>query len=92
MKPPRGFETWNRALRGAYRKGHETGLNGLAATSCPYIDKRKQSGRLTWSRGFITAWHDGWKAGDGQRKQNAITAYYKDRADSGDSPLEARRP
>lgn len=49
------------ALDGAYLKGIHAGLAGEPATACPYEDKRKWSGRLTWSRAFITAWHEGWK-------------------------------
>lgn len=30
MFTPRGFETWNRALQGAYRKGYEVGAAGVA--------------------------------------------------------------
>lgn len=66
-------------MRGAYRKGHAAGLDGLPAGACPYEDKRKASGRLTWSRAFIAAWHDGWQAGNEQRKQDLISDFYADR-------------
>lgn len=28
MLKPKNFDNWNRALRGAYRRGHEAGLGG----------------------------------------------------------------
>ncbi len=56
---PRGFENWNRAHRGAYRKGQRAAIDGLPPSACPYVDKRKSSGRLSWSRSFIRAWQDG---------------------------------
>jgi ribosome modulation factor len=46
-------------LDGAKRKGQEAALAGLSEQACPYEDKRKDSGRLTWSRAFINAWRDG---------------------------------
>lgn len=88
MNKPPGFETWNRALRGAYRKGWEAGAAGMGLEACPYDDKRKKSGRLTWSRSFIAAWRDGW---DAARLADPITTHYADRARSGDSALEAHR-
>jgi ribosome modulation factor len=89
MKVPMGFELLNPALRGAYKKGYAAGVSGRDETTCPYGDIRKANGRLTWSRGFRAAWKDGWAEG---RKYRIITAYYKDRAESGQSPLTARRP
>lgn len=63
MKKPRNFDKWSPALRGAYHKGYDAGISGEPESACPYDDKRKNSGRLTWSRSFIAAWHDGWKHG-----------------------------
>ena len=60
---PEGFRSWNPAMRGAYRKGYEACEAGEPQGACPYSDKRKHDGRLTWSRAFAAAWHDGWKAG-----------------------------
>lgn len=60
--PPRGFEQWNRALQGAYRRGFAAARAGEPERACPYDDKRKANGSLTWSRSFITAWCDGWRA------------------------------
>jgi hypothetical protein len=71
-KPP-GFENWNRALRGAYRKGYESFGAGIEFQSCPYEDKRKPSGKLSWSRSFIRAWEDGWEEA---KKQAAITDFH----------------
>lgn len=88
MIKPDGFNKWNPAWRGAYRKGYEAGAAGLGLEACPYQDKRKSDGRLTWSRAFQAAWRDGWDAG---RLHNPITTYYADRARSGDSALEAHR-
>lgn len=50
----------NRALLGAIRKGIAAREAGLPETACPYTDKRKTSGRLSWSRAFRNAWHDGY--------------------------------
>lgn len=60
MNLPNGFDKWNRALQGAYRKGYLAYTLGINLSDCPYADKRKDSGRLTWSRAFRTAWGDGW--------------------------------
>jgi len=61
MIKPRGFERWNRAMQGAYRKGYEAARDGRSIEACPYKDKRKGCGRLTWSRAFTAAWRDGWR-------------------------------
>lgn len=58
---PIGFKSWNRSLQGAYRKGVLAHLEGKALQDCPYKDKRKDDGRLSWSRSFITAWADGFR-------------------------------
>ncbi len=88
MRTPEGFEKWNRAWRGAYRKGYEASQAGLPVSACPYEDKRKWDGRLTWSRAFQAAWCDGWNAA---RQADPVNAYYSDRANSGDNALEAHR-
>lgn len=74
---PRGFDTWNRAMRGAYRKGQLVCNSGGSIDDCPYTDKRKDCGRLTWSRAFRSAWLDGFTE---QTKFNAITDFWADRA------------
>lgn len=79
---PNGFQSWNPACRGAYRKGYEAGSLGKSQGECPYKDVRKWDGKLTWSRAFEIAWHDGWHQG---RQDHPITAYYSDRARSGNS-------
>lgn len=81
--PPVGFDSWNRSMRGAYRKGYDAAEAGEPASACPYQDKRKSDGRLTWSRAFEAAWRDGWIADDAARKSSAITDHYTDRANSG---------
>lgn len=47
------------ALDGAFRKGQEAFRAGDGPNDCPYQDKRKADGRLTWSRAFRTAWREG---------------------------------
>lgn len=69
MVIPDRFHRWSPAWRGAYRKGYEAGVDGIARENCPYDDKRKWDGRLTWSRAFRSCWHDGWEAGQKERKQ-----------------------
>lgn len=59
MNRPRGFFGWNRALQSAFCKGEQAAREGATKTDCPYIDKRKGDGRLTWSRSFRAAWRDG---------------------------------
>lgn len=58
---PRGFESWNRAQQGAFRKGYAAFMAGAPLAACPYADKRKSDGRLTWARAFRTVWRDGWQ-------------------------------
>jgi ribosome modulation factor len=59
---PSHWEHWNPALRGAFRKGWECAQAGGSEADCPYQDKRTPSGRLSWSRSFITAWAEGFRA------------------------------
>ncbi len=65
----------HRAFRGAFRKGLEAGYATMMGqedtkwSKCPYKDKRKWNGKLTWSRAFQTTWDDGftwgiWARGD----------------------------
>lgn len=61
MNFPDGFDKWNPAMRGAFKKGVVAQQNGSPRSSCPYNDKRKSNGRLTWSRAFESAWRDGWE-------------------------------
>lgn len=65
--PPNGFERWNPALRGAFTKGYLAFESGLSRDACPYQDKRKADGRLTWSRSFAAAWRDGWLHAEAER-------------------------
>ena len=55
-----GFERWNPALQGAFRKGYLACGVGEPITCCPYADRRKRDGLLTWSRAFRAAWKEGW--------------------------------
>ena len=50
----------NRALLGAVKKGIAAKAAGFQETACPYQDKRKPSGKLSWSRAFRYAWFDGY--------------------------------
>lgn len=52
---------WNRAWRGAFTKGVLAYRAGIPVSECPYEDKRKPNGRLSWSRSFISCWTDGWR-------------------------------
>ncbi|KAB2319009.1 hypothetical protein F8A86_11690 [Betaproteobacteria bacterium SCN1] len=47
------------ALDGARLKGAEAARSGLPVQTCPYRDKRTDSGRLSWSRAFRNAWLEG---------------------------------
>lgn len=54
------FSGWNRAMVGAFKKGANACLLGHPIDACPYDDRRKEDGRLTWSRAFRATWVDGW--------------------------------
>lgn len=58
---PDGYERWNRALRGAYRKGFFARAEFKPRID-PYHDHRNLNGGLTWSRSFTRAWLDGYDA------------------------------
>jgi len=73
---PRDFAKWNRAYRGAYMKGVHAALEGHAFSECPYVDIRKPSGKLSWSRAFIRAWQDGWQYADSDRESAKTTAQF----------------
>lgn len=66
----------NRALKGAIRKGIMAGLLGEPLSSCPYADKRKPSGKLSWSRSFQNGWRDGWEYATKDPEQARITIMY----------------
>ena len=51
-----GASSW----RGAFRKGYLAFTSGEPRASCPYMDKRSESGRITWSRAFQASWREGW--------------------------------
>ncbi len=68
MVKPEGFDNWNPAMRGAFKKGYEAFKAGQPRTANPYDDKRKDCGRLTWSRSFIACWDDGWAWAEKQSK------------------------
>jgi hypothetical protein len=60
-------------LDSAYRKGLAARIADEPLTACPYKDKRKWDGKLTWSRAFQNAWRDGWEHADGNREDALIT-------------------
>lgn len=62
MKRPANFDDWNPALRGAFMKGARAQEAGDPESACPYRDRRTSRGAITWSRSFIIAWLDGWRA------------------------------
>lgn len=72
VRRPPGFFRWNVALRGAFNKGVAAAGDGATPQDCPYADKRKASGGLTWSRAYARAWEDGlaW----GRRLQAQVAA------------------
>jgi len=59
MDAPQGLR--NKALVGAFRKGALAHQAGQPIEACPYSDKRKPDGRLSWSRAFRSMWLDGWR-------------------------------
>lgn len=46
----------------AERKGREAAMAGLGEDACPYKDKRKEDGRLTFSRAWRNAWFAGYRS------------------------------
>jgi hypothetical protein len=74
MIKPVGFDTWNPALRGAYTKGWRAAKGGQPRTACPYVDKRKVDGRLTWGRAFRSAWIDAWTTANALASPAPLTA------------------
>jgi hypothetical protein len=63
-------------MRGAFLKGCAAHLAGEPIANCPYSDKRKANGRLTWSRAYISAWRDGWEYAAKYRDDALITMKY----------------
>ena len=61
---------WNKAHRGAFKRGMREHLAGVSFDACPYGDLRKDSGRLTWSRAFIAYWRGGWRWAKKHRQLN----------------------
>ena len=77
MKLPDNFDSWNPAMRGAYKKGAAAAEEGLGLSSNPYQDTRKNDGRLTWSRAFQAVWRDGWN--DWKAQQDPIDQRIRDK-------------
>jgi len=64
-------------MRGAFLKGADARLAGQGMNECPYEDKRKPSGKLSWSRAFMNAWRDGWQYAEHDREGALITLKHR---------------
>lgn len=51
----------NLRLQTAYRKGWKAARDGRSEIHCPYGDNRTRHGAITWSRGYIRAWLEGFR-------------------------------
>lgn len=76
MKLPPNFASWNPAMRGAYLKGAKAAEARRGYNACPYKDKRKPNGLLTWSRAFQNAWLNGYD--DYRTQEDPVTQRYLD--------------
>lgn len=54
-KLPHDSYRWNKAMLGSFKNGIAAHQAGFSIESCPYVDRRKPDGRLSWSRSFIAA-------------------------------------
>jgi len=54
---------WRGPFRHVYEIGRLAGQAGRSISSCPYEDKKTVRGHVTFARGFLRAWKDGWLAG-----------------------------
>jgi ribosome modulation factor len=63
----------DRAHRGAYYKGRAARHAGKTLDDCPYQDKRRFSGGLTYSRSFRKVWAEGWEAADREIWNETLT-------------------
>lgn len=70
-------------MRCAFIKGAACSVTGGSMQDCPYADKRKPSGKLSWSRAFINAWRDGFNYGLRYREDALITLKYSKRLKKG---------
>lgn len=52
----------------AYWRGARAFIEGAPRTACPYPDHRTDRGSVTFSRGYRTAWRDGWDAAEYARR------------------------
>lgn len=84
IREPEGYSKWNPSMRGAFRKGYDAQKDGAGMDECPYKDKRTDTGKITWSRAYMSAWRDGWFWAD---KLEAIEDYYASRNESGQAAL-----
>ena len=49
-----------------WQRGYLAAQAGEPRSSCPYADKRKKTGAVTWSRAYRNAWLTGWDAYHGR--------------------------
>jgi hypothetical protein len=61
----------NQAFETVREKGRQARRDGFPETACPYEDHRTHGGSVTFARGFIRAWLDGWRELD--RAETAST-------------------
>lgn len=66
----------NKAFQGAFAKGERAALSEQPRKN-PYIDKRKDDGRLTFSRAFRTAWFDGYDSAMKEMDENPKVRKWK---------------
>lgn len=61
--------TSNKAFRGAYRRGHQAGMDGKPLEACPYRETRggAHGNIVTFSRAFRAYWFDGHADGLAER-------------------------
>jgi len=71
---PSGFKALNPAMRGAFMKGRAAFCAGIPIHECPYGDKRKPGGQISWSRAFRRAWQEGWhhEQNEQQKQEEAV--------------------
>ncbi len=45
----------------AYERGRRARAAGEPVSACPYRDRRRADGGITWARGWRIAWLRGWR-------------------------------
>lgn len=62
----------SKSLKTAHNNGKAAFEAGEPKAACPYKDKRKKDGRLTWSRAYRNAWLEGWELGESIFKESLM--------------------